>query len=76
MSRDINFRLLPLGPFGDSHIVKCAKCGDNALFGPGVGEVFRQYIHRVFDGRVEDCNARTRTFLGSSDPSKRTMLES
>lgn len=63
MSQDINFRLLPLGPFGDGLVVECPSCGDHALFGPVVEEVFRQYIQRILDGAVvEDCTVRE--FIG------------
>jgi hypothetical protein len=59
MSEIVDFRELPLGPYGDSLIVECPSCGEHAYFGPVVEEIYRKYIHLVVDGKVEaDCDVR------------------
>jgi hypothetical protein len=59
MGEIIDFRTFPLGPWGDGVIVVCPDCGEHALFGEVIGEVYRQYVHTFRDGKPDlYCNRK------------------
>jgi hypothetical protein len=55
----VDFTKFQLGLCSYGEIVECPSCRKHALFGEIIGEVFRDYVHVLRNGRaITDCSRR------------------